>query len=200
MYFNSVLSKLEGGGFTLFSSDYTPSALTEVHGKNLTDFRETISTKAQRGVLSSRGCVGGCRDGCSSARYWPGWLCTPGSAWGTEQGWLCPTSPDLPTFICTSPAGCDLTKSKKTLKKKKISAIPGSFLCAFSPPGSSHTLLLQGNHFLLYSYWKKSVLLLSSSTDPSWHYSNESDVKSELCHVPPHCVKDYAIQKPVATQ
>lgn len=118
MYFNSVLSKLEGGGFTLFSSDYTPSALTEVHGKNLTDFRETISTKAQRGVLSSRGCVGGCRDGCSSARYWPGWLCTPGSAWGTEQGWLCPTSPDLPTFICTSPAGCDLTKSKKTLKKK----------------------------------------------------------------------------------
>lgn len=125
--------------------------------------------------------------------------CAPRAApWGTEQGCLCPTSQDLPTFICTSPAGCELSKSKKTLRINL--AIPGSFLCAFSPQGSSHTLLLQGNHFLLYSYWKKSVLLLSSSTDPSWHHSNESDVKSELCHVPPHCVKDYAVQKPVATQ
>lgn len=40
MYLNLVLSKLEVGGFTLFSFDYTPSALTEVHGKNLPDFSE----------------------------------------------------------------------------------------------------------------------------------------------------------------
>lgn len=40
MCLNPVLSKLEVGGFTLCSFDYTPSALTEVHGKNLPDFSE----------------------------------------------------------------------------------------------------------------------------------------------------------------
>lgn len=121
MYLNPVPSKLKVGGFTLFSFDYFPSALTEFHGKNLTDFSENNLYKSpERGVLSSPGCGGGCRDGCSSARSRDCWLCTQlatgQSREAPEQGWLCPTGPDLSSFICTYPGGCDLSKSKKTLK------------------------------------------------------------------------------------
>lgn len=170
MHLNPVLSKLQVGGFTLplFSFDYTPSALTEVHGKNLTDSsenRDNLYKGPERGVLSSLGSVGGCRDGCSSARSWACSLCTHGAVpWGSWAGLAVPDQ--LAASHLQLPLPWWMWPQQRK-HQNQISAIPGSCLCALSPPDSSYVLLLQEKHFLLYNYQKKSVLLLPSTTDPA---------------------------------
>lgn len=81
---------------------------------------ETISTKAHGGVFWAPWAVW-VDAGMGVPLPGPGLLTVHQGAhgavpWGTEQGWLCPTSQELPTFTCTYPAGCDLSKSKKTPK------------------------------------------------------------------------------------
>lgn len=125
------------------------------------------------------------------------WLCTRvamGQCQGAPELLAVPNHPGASHLHLHLPCWMRLQQIKEDTKNKSQQFLDVSLLFASSPPGSSHTLLLQGKHFLLYSYQKKSVLLLSSSTDPSWHHPNESAVKSELCHVTPHCVKDYAIK------
>lgn len=84
--------------------------------------RETISPKAQRGVFWAPWAVwvdaemGVPLPGPGLAHCAPTGQCHE----APEQGWLCPTSRQLPTFNCLYPGGCDLSKENTKNKSQQF--------------------------------------------------------------------------------